>query len=139
MENLEVPENLGVQLVGILYKNTNLNYDVCALNLVEIFQHLASKIPQLENVSSNVITTIQVIYLSWLLLIIQFECFICLNKQESICDKTLNPDLTALESILKDLNDLSNTLKCGELNFYECNETIVQNTEKCIELLVMIA
>jgi len=37
---------------------------------------------------------------------------------------------------LKELNELSNTLKAGEINFYECNETIVQNTEQCIELLV---
>ena len=61
MEKLgDIPETLGVQLVGILYKNTNLNYDVCAMNLVEIFQHLANTIPHLENVSNSVITKIQV-------------------------------------------------------------------------------
>ena len=44
--------------------------------------------------------------------------------------------MNTLENTLKELNELSNTLKAGEINFYECNETIVQNTEQCIELLV---
>ena len=44
--------------------------------------------------------------------------------------------MNTLENTLKELNELSNTLKAGEINFYECNETIIQNTEQCIELLV---
>lgn len=44
--------------------------------------------------------------------------------------------MNTLENTLKELNELSNRLKAGEINFYECNETIVQNTEQCIELLV---
>ena len=48
----------------------------------------------------------------------------------------MNPDLSVLDSDLKELSELSNTLQCGELNFYECNETIEASTERCIQLLV---
>ena len=55
-----LPADLGVQLVGILYKNTTLNFDVCAMNLVEIFQHLSTSVPNLDSISAHVITSIQV-------------------------------------------------------------------------------
>jgi len=59
-ETLQIPDDLGVQLVDILYSNTKLNYDVCAVNLVSIFEHLSKKIPELNHLSQNVINTIQV-------------------------------------------------------------------------------
>jgi hypothetical protein len=59
-EILQIPDDLGVQLVDILYSNTKLNYDVCAVNLVSIFEHLSIKIPELSHLSQNVINTIQV-------------------------------------------------------------------------------
>lgn len=108
-----LPADLGVQLVGILYKNTTLNFDVCAMNLVEIFQHLSTSVPNLDSISAHVITSIQ----------------------NSISDEQVNPDLSVLDSDLKELSELSNTLQCGELNFYECNETIEASTERCIQLL----
>lgn len=53
-------ENLGVELVDILYSNTNLNYDVCAVSLIQILEHLTKRVPQLNDVSPQVISNIQV-------------------------------------------------------------------------------
>lgn len=113
MSNINVPPDLGTQLVGILYKNTTLNFDVCAMNVVEIFQHLCTSLPQLEDVSSDIIKSIKL----------------------SLADENVNPDLSVLENDLKELSELNDTLQCGELNFYECNESIEKSTERCIQLL----
>ena len=56
----EIPSELGPQLVDILYTNTQLNYDVCAQNLIQVFRHLNQKLPQLEHISTHLIETIKV-------------------------------------------------------------------------------
>ena len=56
----EIPNGLAEQLVGILYKNTTLNYDVCAMNLVEVFQHLSINLPQFEDFNQSFVGSIEV-------------------------------------------------------------------------------
>ena len=56
----ELPDDLGAQLVDILYSNTRLNYDVCAVNLVAVFEHLSKRLPQFRPLSQSVIDSIQV-------------------------------------------------------------------------------
>ena len=51
---------LGIELVDILYSNTNLNYDVCANNLVQILEHLSKRLPQINSESPLIIKSIQV-------------------------------------------------------------------------------
>ena len=57
----EYPSDLGSQLVEINYNNTKLNYDVCAYNLVEVFNHLSQKIPNIKILSDSIVHSIQVI------------------------------------------------------------------------------
>ena len=52
--------NLGVELVSIMYSNTKLNYDVCASNLVEVFKHISLRIPELMPISNKLVDSIQV-------------------------------------------------------------------------------
>ena len=61
MNNDNSDEMIGAELVNILYKNTLLNYDACALNLIEIFDHLGSKVPGLSAFSQHFINSMQVI------------------------------------------------------------------------------
>lgn len=56
----DIPDEMGHELVGILYKNTTLNFDMCAMNLVEIFQHLSSSLPQFEGLSTSISNSIKV-------------------------------------------------------------------------------
>lgn len=109
----EIPNGLAEQLVGILYKNTTLNYDVCAMNLVEVFQHLSINLPQFEDFNQSFVGSIET----------------------AITNPEINPDINKLKNNLENLHRLSNELKCGELNFYECNSIIEQCTEHCIQLL----
>lgn len=53
-------DNLGVDLVKILYGNTSLNYDACAINLVEIFEHIKARVPQFNDLSVSIISNIEV-------------------------------------------------------------------------------
>ena len=48
--------------VEILYSNTRLNYDMCAVNLVAIFEHLSKRLPQFKSLSQSVINYIEVTY-----------------------------------------------------------------------------
>lgn len=41
-------DDLGFQLVNILYENTNMNYDACAENLIKIFAHLETNVGMLQ-------------------------------------------------------------------------------------------
>ncbi len=52
--------NLGVELVNILYSNTKLNFDSCAFNLIEIFEHLRMRDPSIESLTNNLIKSIEV-------------------------------------------------------------------------------
>ena len=81
----EIPSDLGTQLVDILYSNTKLNYDICAVNLVQIFEHLSLRLPQLTSLSQTVIQTIQT----------------------SVVNEEINPDLITLNSNLKYLSNLN--------------------------------
>lgn len=56
----DYPPDLGSQLVEIIYNNTKLNYDVCAYNLVEVFNHLSQKIPSIKILSDSIVHSIQV-------------------------------------------------------------------------------
>ncbi len=114
LEPLEqtIDENLGVQLVDILYKNTSLNYDVCAFNLIEVFDHLSGKLPQLNQLYSKLTDSIR----------------------NSISH--YNPDLTCLEANFKSLIELNGDLQTGEKNFYECNEQLRQHLKQSIKLIV---
>ncbi len=114
LKTVEMPSNLANELVGILYKNTALNFDMCAMNIVEIFQHLTTSLPQLADMSTSLIKSIQ----------------------ENLTNPNVNPDLNTLESNLEQLSMFSSQLQCGELNFYECDRAIEAGTEKCIKLLV---
>ena len=58
--NESIPNDLGAQLVNIVYSNTDLNYDVAAANLVLVFQHLSIKLPNLKNLSKSLVDSIQV-------------------------------------------------------------------------------
>ncbi len=109
-----VPVNLGNELVDILYKNTTLNFDMCAMNIVEILQHLATNLPQINEISDLLIQSIQF----------------------NLKNPSVNPDLNILESNLEELSSFSSQLQCGELNFYECDRAIEASTEKCIKLMV---
>ena len=61
MNNADLDEMIGAELVNIVYKNTLLNYDACALNLIEVFDHLGSRIPGLSTFSQQLINSMQVI------------------------------------------------------------------------------
>ena len=61
MNNDNSDEMIGAELVDILYKNTLLNYDACALNLIEIFDHLGSKVHGLSAFSQHFINSMLVI------------------------------------------------------------------------------
>ena len=113
---VEMPANLGNELVAILYKNTTLNFDMCAMNIVEILQHLTTSLPQLDDMSASLIQSIQT----------------------NLNNPDVNPDVNILESNLEQLSIFSNQLQCGELNFYECDRAIEASTEKCIKLLVSL-
>jgi hypothetical protein len=105
--------SIGVQLVEILYKNTNLNYDVCAVNLVEVFSHLSQKLPELNDLSSKLIHSFR----------------------SSIQDKS-NPDLSCLDRNFKCLNSLNNDIQTGEKNFYEINDRLLIYLKQNIKLIV---
>ncbi len=60
LSDSKMASKLGVQLVDILYSNTKLNYDVCAFNLVGVFQHLRSQVPELASISRILIESIEV-------------------------------------------------------------------------------
>lgn len=56
-------DDLGSQLVKILYENTNMNYDVCAEKLIKIFTHLETNVEKLELTSFKQISdSINVIF-----------------------------------------------------------------------------
>jgi hypothetical protein len=79
-ETNELPDDLGTQLVDILYSNTRLNYDVCAVNLVAIFEHLGKRLPDYRPLSQSVIDSIQVgIYFYMVLKISNFFFFFLLK------------------------------------------------------------
>lgn len=59
---------LGVELVQILYSNTELNYDVCAFNLTRVFQHLGSRVPELGELSNRLIAMFNVDFLTQFLI-----------------------------------------------------------------------
>lgn len=106
-------ENLGVELVDILYSNTNLNYDVCAVSLIQILEHLTKKLPQLNDVSPQVIS----------------------NIQEALESENINPDLIKLNTNLKTLFEINTDLSKGEKNFYECNSVIKKCLQQSSQLL----
>ncbi len=56
----DCPDDLGTDLVNILYKNTTLSYNACSQNIIEIFEYLSQKIPKLENLSENLVKSIKV-------------------------------------------------------------------------------
>ena len=63
MNNIDdeaISNELGHQLVSILYSNTQLNYDAAASNLALVFQHLSNKLPTLKNISNSLVDSIQV-------------------------------------------------------------------------------
>lgn len=68
-------EKLGVEVVELLRSNTKLNYDVCAFNLIEIFQLLGSKLPNFSPSSNELVESIRVL--------------IILNNISPICILTL--------------------------------------------------
>jgi hypothetical protein len=105
---------IGIQLVEILYKNTDLNYDVCAVNLVEIFAHLSQKLPELDDLSNKLIDSFK----------------------SSIKEKSSNPDLGCLENNFKCLNSLNNDIQTGEKNFYEINDRLLMYLKQNIKLIV---
>ncbi len=105
---------IGTQLVEILYKNTDLNYDVCAYNLVEVFAHLSKKLPQLDDLSNKLIDSFR----------------------SSIQEKSSNPDLICLENNFKCLNSLNNDIQTGEKNFYEINDRLLIYLKQNIKLIV---
>lgn len=53
-------EKLGIEVVEILRSNTRLNYDVCAFNLIEIFQVLGSRLSGFSSSSQGLIEAIKV-------------------------------------------------------------------------------
>lgn len=55
-----VTDSLGVELVQLLRSNTRLNYDVCASNLVDIFQVLGSRLTSFHSTSLCLIDSIKV-------------------------------------------------------------------------------
>lgn len=52
--------NLGSELVDILYSNTKLNYDVCAVNLMQVLEHLGEHLPDFKKHSTGLIGSIKV-------------------------------------------------------------------------------
>lgn len=110
----DLTNSIGAQLVEILYKNTSLNYDVCAVNLVEIFSHLSQKLPELNDLSNQLIDSFR----------------------SSIQDKSSNPDLNCLDNNFKCLNSLNNDIQTGEKNFYEINDRLLMYLKQNLKLIV---
>jgi hypothetical protein len=52
---------LAIELIDILYRNTGLNYDACANNLVELFEHIQRRLPPLNSFSQTIISAAKVI------------------------------------------------------------------------------
>lgn len=52
---------LGVDAVEIMRSRTRLNYDVCASNLVDIFEMLGSRLPGFRATSLQIAESIKVI------------------------------------------------------------------------------
>ena len=59
MSDLGQPD-LGVELVELLRANTRLNYDVCALNLADVFQLLGSRLPSFSSTAQDLVDSIKV-------------------------------------------------------------------------------
>ncbi len=58
--SVECPNDLGIELVNILYKNTNLSYNSCSQNIIEIFEYLSKKLPVLEDLTESLVNSIKV-------------------------------------------------------------------------------
>ena len=108
-------DDIGIKLVDIFYSNTQLNYDVCAHNLVEVLEHLRSQLPDFQSVTGQLVESIQ----------------------SSVREKHTNPDLMCLEKNLQCMKALSDRLQSGELNFYECNDKIRLYLAQSIKLIVL--
>ena len=55
-----VSPEIGAELVHLLYHNTGLNYHVCAQSLVEVFEHLAQRLPSISNTAEMIVDAIKV-------------------------------------------------------------------------------
>lgn len=55
-------QRLGVEIVELLRSNTHLNYDVCALNMVGIFELLGSRLASFNSTSRILVESIKVKY-----------------------------------------------------------------------------
>ena len=53
-------ESIGIGLVQLLQKNTNLSHSLCSKSVVDIIQHLSENLPQIKNVTKDLIETIKV-------------------------------------------------------------------------------
>ena len=54
-------ETIGIELVQLLQKNTNLSHSLCSKSVVDLIQHLSDNLPQLKNVTNDLIETIKVL------------------------------------------------------------------------------
>ena len=55
-----ISDDVCVDLIDILYKNSNQNFDACAVNLIQVFSRLGQRVPGLENLSDSIQKSIQV-------------------------------------------------------------------------------
>ena len=108
------PPDLAAQLVAILYSNINLNYDVCAAGLADVFTHLVERLPHLYGLTQSLVDAMKV----------------------SVSDEKYNPDLNKLEGHLIFLKEINDFLQSGEKNFYECGHQIEAALDESILLLV---
>jgi hypothetical protein len=118
--------DLGIELVHILHKNTNMSYNACSDNIVEIFEYLSKRLPALEDLTETLVNSIKVSFLTFPVLrtiLIRFVSGFLLNFKNTM-ENIYNPDAMNLIENLKSLSGLKSNLENGNTNFYDVQREI---------------
>ncbi|RNA05047.1 hypothetical protein BpHYR1_028188, partial [Brachionus plicatilis] len=105
---------LGPKLVNILYENTNMNYDVCAENLIKVFTYLEINNEKLELKNFKKILD---------------------SMKNSISDPKINPDFKKLDEYFCFLENIKEELKSGDSNYLDYEdklENVLQNIQNTL-------
>lgn len=53
-------EEIGIELVHLLQKDTNLSHSLCSKSVIDLIQHLSTRLPEIKYSTKDLIETIQV-------------------------------------------------------------------------------
>ena len=51
---------IGIELVNLLQRNTNLSHTLCSKSVIDLISHLIERLPNLKNTTNGLVDVIQV-------------------------------------------------------------------------------